>query len=134
MPITGNWGENTVFEDKVEIMKPISTAAFEFNSMTHGGQDVRRGSYAPIHYTVMLLDTMRNCPPPPPPYFIAFFGGYMPRKSTICHQGDIFVHPKTMRCNRVKNALYGHLCFCFFVDFGSQNTINLSKIYRKALT
>jgi len=32
----------------------------------------------------------------------------MPRKSTICHRGDIFVAQKTMRCRREFNAVYGH--------------------------
>jgi hypothetical protein len=58
----------------------------------------------------------------------------MPHKSTIYHQGDIFVHPKTMRCNRVKNAICGHLCFCFFVEFNFTNTIHLPTIRRKGLT
>jgi len=74
-------------------------------------------------------------PPPPPPHFLsAFFGGYMPRKSTITHRGDVFLHPKTMCCKRIKNAVYWYLPFCFFVNFDSQNTIRLSKIYRKGLT
>jgi len=78
IPVTGNLGENTVFEDKVEIMKPISTNTFEFNTMTHGGQDVRCGSYAPIHCAVMLLDTMINCPPLPPIFYSLFWGLYAP--------------------------------------------------------
>jgi hypothetical protein len=42
----------------------------------------------------------------------------MPRKSTINHRGDIFVHPKTMRCKRDKNALYGHSLFTSFFRLG----------------
>jgi hypothetical protein len=58
-----------------------------------------------------LFDAVFAIPPPPPHnrVLIAFLGGYMPRKSTICHLGDIFVHPKKTRRKRDKIALYGHL-------------------------
>jgi len=48
----------------------------------------------------------------------------MPRKSTICHRGDIFVAQKTMRCRRAKNALYGHPSVTPFFDFKFGNYIH----------
>jgi hypothetical protein len=66
-------------------------------------------------WPLFLPEKMLNTPPPPP-NFIAFFGGYMPHKSTICHRGDIFVHPKTMRCKRCLNAFYGHPFVSFFFE------------------
>ena len=64
--------------------------------------------------------------PPPPHFLIAFFGGYMPHKSTISHLGDIFVHPKTMRCKRDLNAFYGHSSATPFLGFANNKC---SKIY-----
>jgi len=68
---------------------------------------------APTPPTVRA-DAPNPIPPPPPPHFLAFFGGYMPRRTQSRHRGYIFDPRETTPRKTHLNALYGGMPFALF--------------------
>ncbi len=81
-------------------------------------------------YVVVTPYKSTSYPPPPPPtYIIAFLGAYMPRKSSLSHQGYIFDLLTKIRYNSIVDAIYCRAVFSLFLHSNIRSSAISCDIY-----